>query len=483
MSEDTSKLTVRMDPDAMRAVLTIEPGYGIVETSARDLLGRFVSLGVRGSEEIVAAIDAGLARYRAQPDKACSIEVRGREPVAGADGRIEWTVGEPQRGPADESQRVDHYSRSQIVCVRAGEELAIIRPAERGTPGRDLLGRDAAARDGREALVEHDDSVRRQGPRLVAARDGALVREGDSVRVTNDLVIDGAIDFSTGSLDFRGSIEARGGIRDNFRVRVSRDLSVHGTIEGAFIEVRGDLTARAGIAGRDKARIRVGGSARVRYLANTDADIARDLFVQKEVVASELIVGGALRIEPGALVGGVTHALGAVSVGAIGSVGHVPTILHLGSAPRIARAMAALRDELRRLTRARASVDQEVEVLNAQQRSLGEFGRQRLELLRAQQTEFQARQDKLNTMLGELERTTAGLRTIELRVHEMIHTGVTLVALGKRAAFHADLRGPLRITLDDQAAFQVTDERDGVTRPLMGFARIEPVSEAARAAA
>ncbi len=482
MSHTSPNISVRMDPDAMRAVLTIEAGFKPTAGSRALCVQQFVSLGIPKSRELEDLVDEGLERCVESPKEPCHIEVCGEPPIDGEDGAVEWQVGASITEEIDDGSRIDHYGRSQIACVRKGQELAVIRPPEPGKPGCDLLGRHVAAQDGKAARVEHDDSVIYERSRLIAARAGAVVREGHAVRVTDSLLIEGQIDFSTGSLDFDGSIEARGGICDNFRVTVSKDLTIHGTIEGAILDIKGDLTAHAGIAGRDKARVTVGECARMRYLSNARAEIGRDLFVVKEILASHIVVGGSLRMERGVLAGGEMHVLGPAVVGTLGSPGHVPTLVHLGSSPRISTALASLRDELTRIDRESAHVRHEASLLESQ-RSIGEFSAARLAQLRERIAKWDARVEQLRAMLHDLESTYTQLRNPEITVTERLHTGAVLFADGWRAAFHADVRGPVTILLGSDGKFLVRDNRDGATTPLLGIARIERSTHACEQAA
>jgi uncharacterized protein len=267
MSEGQSGSWVRVmvSRDGLRADLVIEASAPLEEITPEICLGHLYELGLRIDDEAKTRVQELIVAAGATPDEATRATIlTGMPPQHGQDGRVEWHVEEPE--PESEGDDADgasegegggdavcFYSRSAFVMVKAGQVLGKVTVPTEGRGGRDVAGRQLAARSGKPARMRFDDSIRVDDDGTLTAKiDGMLDRTRDSASIKEFLEITGYVDFETGNIDFPGAVQVRKGVRDLFEVRCGGTLDVAGLVEMATIVTGGDFTARRGMAGREK---------------------------------------------------------------------------------------------------------------------------------------------------------------------------------------------------------------------------------------
>lgn len=119
------------------------------------------------------------------------------------------------------------------------------------------------------------------------------------LRVIELYEVPGFVDFSTGNIDFEGSVHVRQGIRDRFEVKATGSIIVDGLVEGATIHCGGDFTAHQGMVGKERGLLFVKGNADVGYLNNVKAEIIGNLTVRRELMNCDLVIGKSLNCKHG----------------------------------------------------------------------------------------------------------------------------------------------------------------------------------------
>ena len=102
--------------------------------------------------------------------------------------------------------------------------------------------------------------------KFIAQTAGVLQFRANKITISQALVIDDYVDFSTGNIDFDGDVQVRRGVRDKFRIRATGKVEVQGLIEAAHIETGGDFEAATGMAAKETGRVQIGGSLTAKYL-------------------------------------------------------------------------------------------------------------------------------------------------------------------------------------------------------------------------
>lgn len=470
--------------DATNAELIIPADSDRQLVTASFCSGVLQQAGVEVTDQVMQRVEAlvNLAVASAGVQRAVVAEAVPARP--GKDGFIQWqvdnqepdAVAEPAEDgaePADKDQ-VDHYNRSAFRMVEAGRVIGQVVPPTTGEDGRDVFGRTIPAKWGKEAKLQHDESVMRDAAgNLIAQQEGVLVRRDGKVTIRQVLEVNDNVDFSTGNIDFKGDVIVHRGIKDKFHLKAQGNIEVRGLIEAADVEAGGDFDAQGGMAGRELGGVTVGGNMHARYLDNVHGEIQGNLAVDREMINCRLTVHGNVEADHGAIIGGTMNATGAVKVSTVGSQAGVNTELVLGSVPKMEPHAERLQTIVEKLQKRQ-------EDLMAEEKQIKTMSRKPTAQDRERQTEIMFELASLGEKLSEGQLAHEAVqgyldehRTLDLTVERRLFNGVSLRVGSRRYLFKDPHRGPLRVKFDQQREVVV---QIGETASPQSLARVAQVT-------
>lgn len=426
-----AELGVNVSPDGMTVEAAIIPPLG----AGRPMEAIPLLSALKTAYNVVCgidrvAVDRLIEAGRTQTTRA--VIARGVLPVP---GRVEtWAlIVADELGDADD--RVDHRQHSARKAAIIGDLLARHLAAEPGqagfnvhneiTPSPKLLkGRTLRAGPGTE---NREDGI-------YAKVSGEILCVGDVISVIVLRRIDGDVDFSTGNVEFPGSVFISGSVTDGFTVCVGGDVEVGGLIAGAHVEAKGSIRVSGGIVGRDKAILSAGGEITAKFIENARIESRGDVRVQRGILHSHVDTLGLVEVKgsPGAVVGGLLRTGTGLRCRTLGSVAGTHTRVVFGENHLVFRKLEAI-DKAASYIRDRVS---EVDLSLAPFKTLdaGNLRAEsapllkklialRLNLLRNVQRLMTSR----IAVRAEAENAPKG----EVRVSEEVHVGVILSSRGK----------------------------------------------------
>jgi len=487
-------VTVHVSEDGLQASLCLRPGIDLEVLTRQFLLEVLQAREISLSERTEHEVDALIERYRLSPDEQIeAVVAEGHAPEHGIDGRLELTqtlreaieaaaLPEPTAdGPGDDEQpeAVDYYNQSAFLIVDAGQSIGQVIEPTRGVDGVDVRGRILAAKDGKALDIKPDDTIRTTQEGVLEAEVGGLLSmEGARIRILQELKIPGSVDFSTGNIRFPGRVEIAKGVKDRFSVVATGTIEVRDLVEAAQIESSMDIILHKGMAGRDRGKMVAGRDVQAKYLEGVTALIGRDLVIEKDVASSTVRVGGSCRSPNAQFVGGSLLVAGACQVGVLGSDGESQMEVRLGRLPEIERLAGRGLELLDLLHKGALNARREFEQMTQAAARLSAAQAERM-------TELQFELETAERHAGPLEKALADLALLmrestrtELEVIRRLHAGVE-VHLGLWIArIRHDVKGPIRIDLDDEGNPRVADLNGSSSQPLAGLAEINPDEEA-----
>ena len=393
------------------------------------------------------------------------IIARSIAPIDGTDARIAWQpTFQPDACDAEIDAEaaasrvitpVDHYNRIKRTKVTANDVLGVLFAPGEGTDGRDVCGRTIAARRGRKLALQPDQSVQVEADGSIRAlKDGVLSLARLKIAVVDALEVSGAVDFSTGNIDFVGSVKVADGVRDNFTLKASGDVTVRGLVEAADVIVGGDCTCERGIAARGSGHLLVDGSVETAYLNGVQGRVRGSVAVDREIVGCELVIGGDLRVARGAIVGGLLVIGGTVRADTIGTEGGAKTVLRLGGLP-LALAKAA------KIAALAKQLAKQVAPLEEQQCAITERGAKATAAEKESLTElaFEIAEVRRRIRILDEERTALLVdngqrRIVKVEIAKAIHAGTMLLVGSREVRFSSTLRGPVTLGWDESRNLQ-----------------------------
>ncbi|NIA21942.1 MAG: DUF342 domain-containing protein [Anaerolineaceae bacterium] len=258
------------------------------------------------------------------------------------------------------------------------------------------------------------------------------------------LIINRNVDFICGSINFDGDVMIRGNVLDLFSVKATGNIVVRGLIEGAQVEAGGNLVAGGGIAGKEKAVIRVGGKLKARFLDNATVTGAAEVYVQKEILNSKVSISGRLTT-PGTISGCTIEACRGIEAGIVGSPSGVVTTLVVGYDREIQKQSARLETKTGKLQRAIAVDRTRLEPLLKRRSNLSKLLKNRLVRILTRVKEKMAKADQLEQEKLRLQEQVRANRAASIAVSRIVREGTT-IQIGKASLTLSDtLRGPLKL--------------------------------------
>lgn len=427
-------LALRLSDDAMEAVLTIPAGYAPTELEIDELLRR---------NGVTEGVDLDLVtRLARDPIPGDHVVARGTPPEPTIDGEVVLAF-DPNPVPQpriEDDGRANYFDLGGIPCCEKGDVIARKRPGRQGAAGRTVKGdyleapvpRDPPLLAGANTILVEDE----EGLAIVAEKAGQPVKRGSLVMVKDLFVVPGDLDVSVGNIEHNGSVLVRGKIAEQLVLRAKGDITIEGNVETATVVCGGDLTVKGGVLRESK--VVVNGSLRTRFIERSQVQVEQHLFVQEDILFSEVEVGGNIEVQSG-VVGGKVQAAGYLRASYLGKRLGTATTIEVGNLAawqaRLKAAEARLAEAQEQLIGAMQPL-QELLVLEAQG-ALDDRGRATKEKL--ERSVDQARQniaDRLKATL-RLKNLIQGLPIPRvLTPGGVIHPGVQVTI--RNASFKAE---------------------------------------------
>jgi len=328
---------IQTAPDMMDAQLVILPaGEGGTMPTGEDIRKLIDEFNIiYGLDE--EAIETAIKRFNDGSIIAQEvIEIaRGLPAVTGDDGYVEFTFNtDSSLTPnLNEDGSVDYKNLNLITSVSEGDTLAILHPPAKGTPGRDILGRERPAFDGKKSFLPVGTNTqvsRTDHSLLVALVDGIVRYNGSNVSIAEGHYINGDVDYSTGNVKYERSICVKGDIRGGFDVDCGGDLQVHGIIEDCNIKVGGSLLCRYGFVGNGNGLVVAKGDVNLGFIKNQNVMCEGSVNIAKESINSN-ITANKIQIHGNTLsvAGGTLAATDSIIVRTAGNISGIRSILQI----------------------------------------------------------------------------------------------------------------------------------------------------------
>jgi uncharacterized protein (DUF342 family) len=270
------------------------------------------------------------------------IVAQGTEPIKGEDGRVEFCFNiDPSPAPSIAEDGSADYKNINIVnLVTTGTALAKLYPAQKGTPGKNVLGETVAAIDGLPAHlpVGANTAIPNDDPNtLIAVTDGIASYDGNFVNVSAGYVISGDVDFKTGNIKYENAILINGDIKSGFEVECGGDLQVKGIIEDCKVTVKGNVLCKFGFVGNGKGTITADGNVNLGFMKNQTVVAGGNVNIAKEAINCNITATKAINVygHPLSVAGGTLASNGSITVRTVGNISGVKTTLQIDPEPEL----------------------------------------------------------------------------------------------------------------------------------------------------
>jgi len=344
----TDLLLVEISDDELKAYLTIlyppEGGKVItIKNIYEELAKQKVVYGI--NEEKLTQV------LKKEEFNKVFLVAEGIPPKNGEDARITFKFKKEKQVELEErGGRVDFKKITPIDIVKENEVIAVKTPATAGTPGITVTGRIIPPHPGKDIPFPKGKNIEVSidGLELRATTSGRIIFDNNKINIEPIYKVDGNVDYSTGNIDFPGTVIIKGDVLGGFSVKADGDVIIGGCVENAYIDAKGNITIQNGVLGKNEGYLRALGSISAKYIEHSMIDSYRDVIVSQSIIHSyvnakhKVIVNGRL----GVILGGRIRAGLEIRAKVIGSWTEVPTELEVGIDPQSREEIQQLADEI-----------------------------------------------------------------------------------------------------------------------------------------
>ncbi|MEK3793036.1 FapA family protein [Paenibacillus sp. FSL R7-0204] len=370
----------------------------------------------------------------------------GQPAVNGKDGRIVLTVDmEEDRKPLEkEDGKVDYKELVRLHNVRKGQLIAKVIPAENGVSGKMVTGEELPFRAGKEAhfKVGKNVLVDQEETSMYSAIDGLVtLTDKGKINVFPVYEINGDVDYSTGNIDFVGTVVIRGNVLTGFTVKSAGDIRVVGGVEGAELISGGSIEITGGIIGYNKGLVSAGKNVKVSFIQDGNVVAGEDIIVSQSIMHSSIRAGHDVLCNgaKGLIVGGIVQAGERVIARTIGNTMSTATAIEVGVVPELRNEINELRQELRQLLENEDKTNKALYLLN-QLANNGQLSPDKVALrvkLNATKQSHMRDEKRIKERVLEIERMLEDTGRAKVDVVKTIYGGSKIV-IGRYTRFVKD---------------------------------------------
>lgn len=307
------RFELSISDDEMRAVISPVHDPAILASEKDDLLR-----GIKAHRVVKGILDP----FR--EEDGVLVVAEGQPALDGKDGWIECLFeADHTIHITEEHGHVDYRNLGTVQNTRKGESIAKRHLPARGENGYTITGRALQAKHGKVVDWKTGENVEpsTDGCQLIATIDGQPQNVGGKLSVHTGYVVEGDVDYSTGNIEFLGSVEVKGEIKPGFFVKAVGDVMIRGGIEDAVIESGGNVTIMGGVLGREHCSVKATGSILCFFAEHATFEAGGDVKVTNYLKSCHVVSGGSVIVDQGkgAIMGGETTARKSIRVKVAGA--------------------------------------------------------------------------------------------------------------------------------------------------------------------
>ncbi|MCR5278708.1 MAG: FapA family protein [Lachnospiraceae bacterium] len=323
---------IRISEDKMEAWIYLNPPKQGESFYSRDLIMQFISENkvVRGLHTSNIAAIAKKHVYERE-----ILIARGKVPIEGVDGYFEYffDISSKKEPKEREDGTVDYSSMSELTNINAGDVIAKYHHAIQSEDGFDVTGKEIKAKPAKELAVLKGRGFNNDADpdTYVATMAGKISLVNGRIDIKNVHEIRGDVDLVTGKVEFFGDIHITGTVGAGVVIRASRNITIDGVVESAYIYAGGDVVLTRGIQGNGKGRVVAKGNVSAEFIEfayiESVGNIRSNSFMNANVFAEgEVIADG----KKGVIIGGNVRGLHGVQAQTVGNETETKTTVGAG---------------------------------------------------------------------------------------------------------------------------------------------------------
>jgi len=284
--------------------------------------------------------------------KKLVLVAQGKSPVKGQDGYVRplfETFTKPRRDAS--AQKIDHKKLDLIKSAKAGEAIAEKIDPTLGENGFAVSGKILPAEPGQiaEFSMGANVEISNDGKHLLSKIEGRPVMESNGRIRVDEVVYLKNVDYSTGNVDFPGSVIVEDSVADGFTLKASGSIILQSSVGVCDISAGKDIILSAGFMGRGEGKIVSEGDVYARFVEQGTIIAKGSIFISEATLHSNLTAGGAITVKGGRgdITGGELSAGKHIHCNKLGGAGETKTVLNVGVDPSVRQAIEEINKSIK----------------------------------------------------------------------------------------------------------------------------------------
>ncbi len=370
----------------------------------------------------------------------------GIAPMDGKNGSVKYHFeSDAESKPLQlEDGTVNYKEVSTLNNAMKGQLIAERIPATAGVDGMTVTGVTIPGKPGKDVRFKIGKNVvvDQEQLRLYAAIDGLITRtEKDKLNVFPVYEVNGDVDYSTGNIDFVGTVVIRGNVLPGFRVKATGDVRIIGGVEAAEVISEGSIEITAGILGHNKGIVKAKKNVKSSFIQEGNVEAGEDVIVSQSILHSAIRGGRNVNCygSKGLIVGGIIQAGEKVKARTIGNTTSMATVIEVGVRPELRNELNDIRGKLRELLDNSDKTDKALVLLD-QLAAAGQLAPDKAAMrIRLTSTKKQLHEqiETIRARVLEIEKSLEDISTASVEVVDTIYSGCKIV-IGRYTRFVKD---------------------------------------------
>lgn len=374
------------------------------------------------------------------------IVAKGKDAIHGVDANIRLSFNtEKKQAPEtksisenekEEVKSVDFKELDWIIDVATDEILATKIPAVEGTDGMDIFGKPIIAKVPKDINLTAGKNtyITEDGLYLKSKIDGQVSQKGKSISVEPILNIQGNVDYSTGNIDFLGTVIIKGNVVSGFSVKAGEDIYVEGLVEDCTLESQGKIVVNNGILGNEEFlhTIYAKEGVKAQFIQHMKIKTDGSLEVSKHILHSYVEVGEKVICTSGTgkIIGGEIKAQKGIECNIAGGPFETPTKLILDVYTEIVREESEINKEMLILEENKFKIEKLLKDVEPMKDSLPEEMREKTEEALKQLAAINNRYVVLQETRADIEEQRQEIRNQQIKVLNKVYPGI-IIKIGR----------------------------------------------------
>lgn len=344
---EDSYVDISISDDQMAATLILHPPkHGGALLTEHQLREKIANIGIS-----VGIIDFVIVNCIRNPEFLTPILfAKGIQPIAGRDGEIQIYFRSENKPHLEEDEhgRINYKNISMIQSVKPEVLLAEKIPPKPGQDGRTVTSDLIPCQKEREVgWIVGTNVIEKEGKLYSRIAGRPVLERNGEIRVDEVISLE-AVDYSTGNVDFPGTIIVEHKIGDGFSLTTNGSIIINSSVGKAFLKAKGDIVISGGFMGRGEGYIESEGNIYAKFVEQGKLTASGSIFIEEASMHSDLSAKDLIQVSGGRgeIIGGTIIAGNTIVCEKLGAVVETKTKVAIGTPPELLEELNRMRHEL-----------------------------------------------------------------------------------------------------------------------------------------